>query len=462
MGATTDTTAAVERRAMFIKALRERLLDPAGGGPALAGPWAQALETQLRDRLPGMFASTQSSESTLRDRVITCFADAGDQEVRKLFRSLQEAMKAVAQTRSDVWWVNSLTCFALLRTLSLEVLDSHLQHGAVAAPRSDAGAAIFPTSLSVLASMAYVSLYTGLSFDGSREVWARRWVDIPEFGNATDTADAILRELACCLSDEQAERLPRRVNPDDPIHDREIGRLQNRFADDRDDGVASGLCIRRPAGLSDEVWAEALQQLAQRLAADVVGYEERNARHLSLQSSQVGPDALAERIRAVFDAFREATHQPQGEASPAPAEAEWDCFVSHASEDKQDFVDPLVQALKGRQKSVWYDKEQLYVGDDLLRSIEAGLKRSRFVVVVVSRHSLQKPGWVESEWAAVLNRQTTLGDKRVLPVRIGLKHDEFVQQQTFLSRYVTADGDKGVEHVASELVRAMSPRSGNA
>lgn len=446
---------------MFIKALRARLLDPAGYGPALAGPWAQALEARLRDLLPGMFVSTQSSESTLRDRVITCFADAGDQEVRKLFRSLRDAMKAVEQTPGDVWWVNSLTCFALLRTLSLEVLDSHLQHRAATAPRSDAGAAIFPTSLPVLASMAYASLYTGLSFDGSRAVWARRWVDIPEFGNATDTADAILRELACCLSDEQAERLPRRVNPDDPIHDREIGKLQNRFADDRDDGVASGLCIRRPAGLSDEVWAEALRQLAQRLAADVVGYEERNARHLALPSSQVGPDALVERIREVFDAFRESTHQPLGVASPAPAEAEWDCFVSHASEDKQDFVDPLVQALKGHQKSVWYDKEQLYVGDDLLRSIEAGLKRSRFVVVVVSRHSLEKPGWVESEWAAVLNRQTTLGEKRVLPVRIGLKHDEFVQQQTFLSRYVTADGDKGVEHVASELVRAMLPRSGN-
>ncbi|MGB7062338.1 MAG: toll/interleukin-1 receptor domain-containing protein [Candidatus Zixiibacteriota bacterium] len=47
-------------------------------------------------------------------------------------------------------------------------------------------------------------------------------------------------------------------------------------------------------------------------------------------------------------------------------------FISHASEDKDDFVRPLAEALS-RDFDVWYDEHQLVVGCSLLEEISKGL-----------------------------------------------------------------------------------------
>jgi hypothetical protein len=56
---------------------------------------------------------------------------------------------------------------------------------------------------------------------------------------------------------------------------------------------------------------------------------------------------------------------------------EWDAFVSHASEEKDSVVEPLVRALETRGLRIWYDRTTLSVGDSLRRSIDEGLARSR-------------------------------------------------------------------------------------
>ena len=56
---------------------------------------------------------------------------------------------------------------------------------------------------------------------------------------------------------------------------------------------------------------------------------------------------------------------------------QWDVFISHASEDKNDFVRPLAQALKASGLMPWYDETTLTVGDSLRRKIDEGLASSR-------------------------------------------------------------------------------------
>lgn len=62
----------------------------------------------------------------------------------------------------------------------------------------------------------------------------------------------------------------------------------------------------------------------------------------------------------------------------------WDLFISHASEDKESFVRPLAHFLRELGLKVWYDEFTLSVGDSLSRSIDNGLARSRYGVVVIS------------------------------------------------------------------------------
>ena len=69
---------------------------------------------------------------------------------------------------------------------------------------------------------------------------------------------------------------------------------------------------------------------------------------------------------------------------------QWDVFISHASEDKEAVVLPLAAALVDAGVKVWLDRQQLRIGDSIRASIDEGLARSRFGVVVISEAFLAK------------------------------------------------------------------------
>lgn len=97
-----------------------------------------------------------------------------------------------------------------------------------------------------------------------------------------------------------------------------------------------------------------------------------------------------------------------------PPTKEWELFISHASEDKKSFVDPLANALTGFGLSVWYDKFSLKLGDSLSRSIDEGLARARFGLVVLSPAFLAKK-WPEYELRGLTAREMA-GGKVILPI----------------------------------------------
>lgn len=71
---------------------------------------------------------------------------------------------------------------------------------------------------------------------------------------------------------------------------------------------------------------------------------------------------------------------------------EHDVFISHASEDKDELVRPLAEALISFGLVVWYDEFTLRIGDSLRRKIDQGLARSRVGLVVLSPSFISK-GW---------------------------------------------------------------------
>ena len=63
---------------------------------------------------------------------------------------------------------------------------------------------------------------------------------------------------------------------------------------------------------------------------------------------------------------------------------EYDVFVSHAWEDKEEFVDEFVDELRKLGVKVWYDTSEIKWGDSMRARIDDGLKKSRFGVAVLS------------------------------------------------------------------------------
>ncbi|MCK5039521.1 MAG: toll/interleukin-1 receptor domain-containing protein [Candidatus Aenigmarchaeota archaeon] len=68
----------------------------------------------------------------------------------------------------------------------------------------------------------------------------------------------------------------------------------------------------------------------------------------------------------------------------------WDVFICHASEDKGSIAKPLADKLKDNDLEVWYDEFTLKLGDKLRRSIDNGLKESKYGIVILSESFFTK------------------------------------------------------------------------
>lgn len=93
---------------------------------------------------------------------------------------------------------------------------------------------------------------------------------------------------------------------------------------------------------------------------------------------------------------------------------QFDAFISHASEDKDEFVRPLAQRLSKSGIRIWYDEHELQVGDSLREAIERGLSRSNYGIVVLSPHFFAKR-WPQRELSGLTAREHD-GRKVILPV----------------------------------------------
>lgn len=94
---------------------------------------------------------------------------------------------------------------------------------------------------------------------------------------------------------------------------------------------------------------------------------------------------------------------------------EYDVFVSHATADKSDIVDQLVNSLKKLGVNVFYDKESIEWGDKWKERIINGTTDAEFAIIVISDHFFGRE-WTERELKEFLNRQNKNGQKLILPI----------------------------------------------
>lgn len=132
---------------------------------------------------------------------------------------------------------------------------------------------------------------------------------------------------------------------------------------------------------------------------------------------------------------------------------EWDAFISHASEDKEDFVRPLAKRLQEEGQRVWFDEFTLTVGDSLRRSIDRGLARSRYGIVVLSPDFLKKE-WPQKELDGLAAREVD-GVKVILPVWHKISAAEIRAYSPTLADRLAVSSSKGLDHVTAELLKAI-------
>ncbi|MGA9668803.1 MAG: toll/interleukin-1 receptor domain-containing protein [Terracidiphilus sp.] len=139
------------------------------------------------------------------------------------------------------------------------------------------------------------------------------------------------------------------------------------------------------------------------------------------------------------------------------ARPKYDVFISHASEDKVAFVEPLAIALRKWGLKVWFDKFSLKVGDSLRDSIEMGLANSRYGAVVFSPSFLVK-NWPKAELNGLFARQVQGKKKIILPIWHEITAAEMTKTMPIQVDSVALKSSEGVESVAKALVEVIRPK----
>lgn len=138
---------------------------------------------------------------------------------------------------------------------------------------------------------------------------------------------------------------------------------------------------------------------------------------------------------------------------------DFDVFISHASEDKEEVVRPLAEELRASGLDVWYDEFELRIGDSLRRKIDSGIARSRFGIVVLSGPFFAR-GWPQYELDGLVTRSVS-GAQVLLPLWHGVSKDEVVRQSPSLADKVALrTSDYTISEIASEIISVV--RSSNS
>ena len=140
-----------------------------------------------------------------------------------------------------------------------------------------------------------------------------------------------------------------------------------------------------------------------------------------------------------------------------PDDVGYDVFICHASEDKDQIVRPLAQALDSLGFYVWYDEFELKVGDSLRQSIDKGLINSRYGIIILSKAFFAKD-WPQYELNGLTAREIE-GQKVILPIWHEVSKQDLLQYSPTLADKVALDTRKmDVEALAYELAEVLLER----
>lgn len=140
-------------------------------------------------------------------------------------------------------------------------------------------------------------------------------------------------------------------------------------------------------------------------------------------------------------------------ASPIVGSAivyDYDVFVCHASEDKDEVVRPLAHGLRDAGLRVWYDEFELRIGDSLRGRIDHGLTNSRIGLVVFSPNFFEK-GWSRYELNGLIAKMNVDGSP-IFPVWHNISMREIMRHSPALVDIVALKtADHSIAKIAGDI-----------
>lgn len=126
-------------------------------------------------------------------------------------------------------------------------------------------------------------------------------------------------------------------------------------------------------------------------------------------------------------------------------------FVSHASEDKERFVEKFARDLRERGVDAWLDKWEMKPGDRLVQKVfNEGIKDASVFIVILSRISVEKP-WVKDELDAGIIKRID-GEAKLIPIVIDDCEVPMALRSTVWEKMTgESDYEEGLERILQSI-----------
>ena len=136
---------------------------------------------------------------------------------------------------------------------------------------------------------------------------------------------------------------------------------------------------------------------------------------------------------------------------------QYDVFISHAWEDKKDFVDELYNALTALGIKVWYDTSRIKWGDSMRKKIDEGLSKSKFGIIVLSPNYIaENKYWTKVELDGLFQLESING-KTILPIWHNLTKKEVMEYSPIIaSRLALTTATMTAKEIAAEMRNLVS------
>lgn len=105
-------------------------------------------------------------------------------------------------------------------------------------------------------------------------------------------------------------------------------------------------------------------------------------------------------------------------------------FLSHSSKDKE-IVRKFKNDLEREGYAVWFDEDEIGIGDEITKSIQSGLEETHLLIIWITKHAVES-GWVRREWESKLHEEIFQNKTLVLPI---LAEDCEIPKFLALKRY---------------------------
>lgn len=133
----------------------------------------------------------------------------------------------------------------------------------------------------------------------------------------------------------------------------------------------------------------------------------------------------------------------------------WDVFISHASEDKDSIARPLRNALVHKGLKVWFDEDELTIGDRLYHSIDEGITKSGYGIVILSENFFKKD-WPQRELEGLVAKEYE-GRKVILPLWHNVDAAFIRSKSLLLAGLLGIPTSKGIEFITDEVMKVVKP-----